>query len=102
MALNIRKTIDGIFEENRRLVENLNDETAAEFIRSINNARSIFFSAQARSGFILRAFCMRLMHLGYHVYFFAETITPAIVRFHEIFGITVEQTAEYDSNHQRV
>ncbi|MBW1841691.1 MAG: SIS domain-containing protein, partial [Deltaproteobacteria bacterium] len=36
--------------------------------------------AQGRSGFILRAFCMRLMHLGYRVYFCGETITPAIGR----------------------
>ncbi|MBW2193555.1 MAG: 6-phospho-3-hexuloisomerase, partial [Deltaproteobacteria bacterium] len=80
MTLNIRKTIDGIMEENRRLAESLNDEAAAEFIQNINNARSIFFSAQGRSGFILRAFCMRLMHLGYRVYFCGETITPAIGR----------------------
>ena len=70
--------IDVILEENRCLAQNINDEAAEDFIRRILNAESIFFSAQGRSGFILRCFCMRLMHLGYSVYFCGETVTPAI------------------------
>ena len=71
---------DVILEENRCLAQHISDEIAGEFIQRILNAKSIFFSAQGRSGFILRCFCMRLMHLGYSVYFCGETITPAITR----------------------
>ena len=67
-------------EENRSLALNISDEAAEDFIQRILNAESIFFSAQGRSGFILRCFCMRLMHLGYSVYFCGETVTPAITR----------------------
>lgn len=67
-------------EENRSLAQNISDEAAEDFIQRILNAESIFFSAQGRSGFILRCFCMRLMHLGYSVYFCGETVTPAITR----------------------
>jgi len=72
--------IDVILEENRGLAQNISDEAAEDFIQRILNAESVFFSAQGRSGFILRCFCMRLMHLGYSVYFCGETVTPAITR----------------------
>ena len=62
------------------MLQRLDDKAAQDFIRKILDARSIFFSAQGRAGFILRCFCMRLMHLGFTVYFCGETITPAITR----------------------
>lgn len=67
-----------ILEENRCLMKNITWKAAKDFIQRIQNAESIFFSAQGRTGFILRCFCMRLMHLGYSVYFCGETVTPAI------------------------
>jgi 6-phospho-3-hexuloisomerase len=72
--------IDVILEENRCVAQNISNKIAEDFIRRILNAESIFFSAQGRSGFILRCFCMRLMHLGYSVYFCGETVTPGITR----------------------
>lgn len=59
-------------------MKNITEKAAKDFIQRIRNAESIFFSAQGRTGFILRCFCMRLMHLGYSVYFCGETVTPAI------------------------
>jgi 6-phospho-3-hexuloisomerase len=55
-------------------------KAAKDLIKRIESAESIFFSAQGRTGFILRCFCIRLMHLGYSVYFCGETITPAITK----------------------
>ncbi|MCJ7538471.1 MAG: hypothetical protein MUO88_02285, partial [Desulfobacterales bacterium] len=63
-----------ILEENRCLIKNITGKAAKDFIQRIRNAESIFFSAQGRTGFILRCFCMRLMHLGYSVYFCGETV----------------------------
>ena len=76
--LTIQEKIDSILDENRRLLQSLSDEALEDFIRRIEAANAIFFSAQGRSGYVLRCFCMRLMHLGYRVYFCGETITPAI------------------------
>jgi 6-phospho-3-hexuloisomerase len=76
--LSIQQKLESILEENRRLLQGLSDKTVEDFIQRILDARAIFFCAQGRSGFILRCFCMRLMHLGYRVYFCGETITPAI------------------------
>jgi 6-phospho-3-hexuloisomerase len=74
----LREMMEIILEENRCLMKNIAGKAAKDFIQRIRNAESIFFSAQGRTGFILRCFCMRLMHLGYRVYFCGETITPAI------------------------
>jgi 6-phospho-3-hexuloisomerase len=74
----IQQKIESILEENHRLLQSLEDKKVEDFIQRISEARAIFFCAQGRSGFILRCFCMRLMHLGYQVYFCGETVTPAI------------------------
>ncbi len=76
--LTIQKKVDSILEENRRLLQSLSDEAVQGFLSKIEEANAIFFSAQGRSGYLLRCFCMRLMHLGYRVYFCGETVTPAI------------------------
>ena len=76
--VSIHQKVEIILEENHRLLQSLGHETAEDFIERILRTRAIFFCAQGRSGFVLRCFCMRLMHLGYQVYFCGETITPAI------------------------
>jgi 6-phospho-3-hexuloisomerase len=76
----LQEILETIFRENISLVKNISEKAAEDLIQSVLNAESIFFCAQGRSGFILRCFCMRLMHLGYRVYFCGETITPAITQ----------------------
>ena len=78
--ITIQEIIECILEENRNLVKNISKKAVEDFIQEILDAETIFFSAQGRAGFILRCFCMRLMHLGYRVYFCGETVTPAITR----------------------
>ncbi|MGC9164614.1 MAG: 6-phospho-3-hexuloisomerase [Thermoprotei archaeon] len=39
---------------------------------------SVLVIGMGRSGFVGKAFALRLMHLGFRVYVFGETITPAI------------------------
>ncbi|MFP3871079.1 MAG: 6-phospho-3-hexuloisomerase [Syntrophobacteria bacterium] len=74
----VNEKLEAILAENRCLLQGLSDEAMDDLIQRILKARAIFFSAQGRSGYILRCFCMRLMHLGYQVYFCGETVTPAI------------------------
>jgi 6-phospho-3-hexuloisomerase len=42
--------------------------------------KKIFTVGMGRSGFVARAFALRLMNLGFNVYFLGETITPAAER----------------------
>ncbi|MBR6024444.1 MAG: SIS domain-containing protein [Methanobrevibacter sp.] len=53
-------------------------KTASNKRTSKNPKTTIFLVGAGRSGFVAKAFAMRLMHLGYYVYVVGETITPWI------------------------
>lgn len=78
--LKLGEKVEAILEENRRLLQSIDKDAVDIFVRKILTAQKVFFSAQGRSGFILRAFCMRLMHLGQQAHFCGETVTPALGR----------------------
>jgi len=75
-----QKHLAVILHENRQLLRRVKSSALPDFIQELSGARSIFFCAQGRAGYILRCFCMRLMHLGFPVYFCGDTITPAMGR----------------------
>ena len=63
----------------RKAMTELDLEKVEKFIKLILASRSkkIFVVGQGRSGFVGRAFALRLMNMGLTVYFLGETITPA-------------------------
>lgn len=61
----IREFRDIILTANNRRFDNGNDAT-------------IFLAGSGRSGFVAKFFAMRLMHLGFHVYVFGETLVPPV------------------------
>jgi len=54
----------------------------------------IFVLGEGRSGFMAKAFAMRLMHLGAQVYVIGETITPAIEASDMVIAISGSGTTE--------
>ena len=50
------------------------------FVRALQPARRVFLYGRGRSGFVARAFAVRLMHLGYQTYVIGETITAPVKR----------------------
>jgi 6-phospho-3-hexuloisomerase len=60
-------------------MEELNLKEVERFIALLLEAKEkkIFTVGMGRSGFVARAFALRLMNLGFNVYFLGETITPA-------------------------
>jgi 6-phospho-3-hexuloisomerase len=52
------------------------DQMAAFFLEMLN-AKRVYVAGAGRSGFIAKAFGLRLVHLGYDTYIVGETITPA-------------------------
>ncbi len=70
----------GIADEALALLNQVESDAAERFVGTIDRADRIFCGACGRSGFVLRCFCMRLMHLGYRAHFAGETITPAIAK----------------------
>ncbi|MEM3695160.1 MAG: 6-phospho-3-hexuloisomerase [Candidatus Bathyarchaeia archaeon] len=60
-------------------IEELNMKEVERLIELLLEAKNkkIFIVGMGRSGFVARAFALRLMNLGFNVYFLGETITPA-------------------------
>jgi 6-phospho-3-hexuloisomerase len=60
-------------------IEALNMKDVERLIELMLGAKNkrIFMVGMGRSGFVARAFALRLMNLGFNVYFLGETITPA-------------------------
>ncbi|MDI6905732.1 MAG: 6-phospho-3-hexuloisomerase [Candidatus Bathyarchaeia archaeon] len=63
----------------RQSIEGLNVKEVERLIELLLGAKDkkIFIVGMGRSGFVARAFALRLMNLGFKVYFLGETITPA-------------------------
>jgi len=68
--------------------ENLDYQQLEDFIKVINESRCIFVMGAGRSGYIAKAFAMRLMHLGYDVYVVGETVTPRIASDEVLISIS--------------
>jgi len=66
----------------QKVINELDPEQVERFIQLILEARNkkIFIVGMGRSGFVGRAFALRLMNLGFNVYFVGETITPAATK----------------------
>jgi len=76
--VNVQGLLEAIFDEDRNLLKAVPGDDVERFITGLDHADRIYCTAQGRSGYVLRCFCMRLMHLGYQAFFVGETITPRI------------------------
>ncbi len=75
----LKVATDEIVAGIKRSIEGLNLKDVERMIELMLEARDkkIFIVGMGRSGFVGRAFALRLMNLGFNVYFLGETITPA-------------------------
>ena len=80
----------------RKAMTELDLEKAEKFIQTILHSRNkkIFVVGQGRSGFVGRAFALRLMNMGLTVYFLGETITPAAGKDDLIIAISGSGTTK--------
>ncbi len=78
MAGTLSQALDQMLRELGGVFARLAPGLAETLMREIEAAPRIFGCAVGRSGFILRGFLMRLMHLGLTVYVVGETITPRL------------------------
>lgn len=62
------------------VIQGIDDEDIKTMIDTIIETKDakILLLGTGRSGFVGRAFALRLMHLGFNVYVMGETITPAL------------------------
>lgn len=67
-----------IIKELERTLVQMSDEQAENLTDVILKSKKIFVAGAGRSGFMGRAFAMRLMHMGFDAYVVGETVTPNI------------------------
>lgn len=61
-----------------RALNSIKHDELAQFRTLLREAPCIFIAGKGRSGLAMRAFAMRLMHLGLHVHVVDEITTPCI------------------------
>lgn len=70
--------IEQVLSEITACVRQVRAESLVQAGKLIESASRIFVAGAGRSGLCMRAFGMRLMHLGKNVYVVGETTTPSI------------------------
>jgi 6-phospho-3-hexuloisomerase len=78
LAERLRADLPMIIEENRRLANGIAIDEIAILALMIQQAKRIFVIGAGRTGLMMKAVGMRLMHLGLNVHIVGETTTPAI------------------------
>ena len=76
----IEDAMDIIIGEHLKLIKSIQYDEIAALILTITNAKNIFVTGSGRTGLMMKASAMRLMHLGYKVHVVGETTAPAIVK----------------------
>ncbi|WP_282075233.1 6-phospho-3-hexuloisomerase [Maribacter aquivivus] len=74
----VESAMNIIINEHIKLVHAINYDEVAALIPIITNAKHIFIMGAGRTGLMMKAAAMRLMHLGYSVHVVGETTSPAI------------------------
>ena len=67
-----------ILDEITTVVPKVSQSALSELADRLAGAGRVFVTGEGRSGFMARAFAMRLMHLGLQVYVIGETTTPSV------------------------
>ncbi len=78
LAQGVERAINTIMEEHQRTISAIEYGEIAILLTSLTKTGTIFVMGAGRTGLMMKAGAMRLMHLGYKVYVVGETTTPAI------------------------
>ncbi|WP_026105143.1 6-phospho-3-hexuloisomerase [Halalkalibacterium ligniniphilum] len=65
-----------IIAELKRTADLLLNDEVEQLVDAILSAKKIFVAGAGRSGFMAKAFAMRMMHMGQDAYVIGETVTP--------------------------
>lgn len=76
--MHVKKSLMAILDELGARVERIDDASLGLFVDEIAGAPRVFAAGAGRSGLAIRAFAMRLMHLGKEVYVLGDAPTPSI------------------------
>jgi len=74
----IKKKMENLMKKIGKNAEEINEKDTQKFIKAIIKTKRIFVTGAGRSGYVVKAFAMRLMHIGSEIYVVGETTTPSI------------------------
>jgi 6-phospho-3-hexuloisomerase len=80
--------IGTILDELSGALQRLDRADLAALVHEVMTAPRVFVTGEGRSGFMARAFAMRLVHLGVTTYFVADTCTPAVADGDVVVGLS--------------
>lgn len=73
-----QRALSEILEHLQVSSKKLRSKQVKDFINALLDAKRVFVVGSGRSGLVVRAFAMRLMHLDMNVRVIGETITPSL------------------------
>lgn len=74
----VHQALEMILTEHQQMFRQLQLDAIPDIVQSIQKANAIFLLGAGRTGFMIKAAAMRLMHLGFNVHVVGETTSPAI------------------------
>ncbi len=74
--MNTTEYTERILSELNRTIELIDEEESEKLVEGILRAKKVFVAGGGRSGFMAKAFVMRMMHVGLDSYVVGETVTP--------------------------
>lgn len=77
-AMKVLENSHHILNDLTEILDGVNQEQIETVLSDILNAENIFVAAAGRSFLMMKAFAMRLMHMGFPVFVVGEIVTPAI------------------------
>ncbi len=76
--MNNKEYAEVVVAELTHTLSSIDTEKAEQFVTLVMNAEEVFCAGAGRSGFQVKGFAMRLMHMGVNSYVVGETCTPNI------------------------
>ena len=76
--MNYHTLVTKVLDENRQVLEAVNAEDVDRFIQEILQAKTVHLYAMGRMQLSVRAFAMRLKHMGIDTYVVYDTTSPRI------------------------
>ena len=76
--MNNRDYASVVLNELHHTLSRIDIQRANEFVELVDQAQEVFCAGAGRSGFQVKGFAMRLMHMGIRSYVVGETCTPNI------------------------
>lgn len=69
-----------VLDELTHTLTHIDKESAEKFVELVDDAKEVFCAGAGRSGFEIKGFAMRLMHMGIQSYVVGETCTQILMK----------------------